>query len=94
MDELRCTAVNEPNLSILGLCETFLNPAVPDVAISMENFSLERLDRSTGLGGGIVIYISHKLSYKRRYDLEKVDVEAIWIELTFSNSKSILICSA
>lgn len=43
-------------------------------------------------GGGVGIYISNRLKWIRRYDLESEDLECLWIELFPEKSKSILIC--
>ena len=51
-------------------------------------------DRDTGRsGGGILMYISEHVSYKRRRDIEISGVETIWLELLVKNSKSIYVCS-
>ena len=36
-----------------------------------------------GTGGGVLVYVSEALKSCRRVDLEKDDVEAVWIELRF-----------
>ena len=37
--------------------------------------------RTTGTGGGVVLYISDKHNYVRRKDLELLETESIWIEI-------------
>ncbi len=60
---------------------------------------MERVDRhernipiDKDSAGGTMIYISDKLSYICRDDLESQNVESIWIELTPKNHTSHLIC--
>ena len=48
--------------------------------------------RKKGKGGGVGCYISEKLSYKRRNDLESENIEAIWVEIMPHKSKSYLLC--
>ena len=43
-------------------------------------------------GGGIMVYVSELLKYKRREDLENNRFETIWIEVNLK-SKILLICS-
>ncbi|XP_062610974.1 uncharacterized protein LOC134272825, partial [Saccostrea cucullata] len=78
----------------LGLCETFLQDHISDSDLSIDGYVLERKDRQNKAGGGIVIYISNDLSYKRRKDLEISNIETIWLEINLKNTKSILYCSA
>ncbi len=51
-----------------------------------------RKDRNA-FGGGIMIYVSKCLSFKRRYDLENPIHEAVWIEV-YLPQKSIILCTA
>ena len=52
----------------------------------------ERKDRKGKSGGGILVYVSQLLNYKRRPDLEG-EIETIWLEISLPNSKPILYCS-
>ena len=95
LDEIRLLLNEHRSVNILGLCETFLNDHIDDNELSIDGFTFERRDRDDGRsGGGILMYISNQLSYKRRRDLEEGSIESIWIELLVPGSKSILLCSA
>ena len=37
------------------------------------------------------MYIKQDVPYRRRYDLEREDIECIWIEILFPKSKGIII---
>ena len=39
--------------------------------------------------GGVIVFTKDSFSYKRRLDLEVLDVECIWIELTLPKNKRI-----
>ena len=41
--------------------------------------------------GGVVMYISNTLKWQRRYDLERDNLESIWIEIFPHNAKSFLL---
>ena len=73
-----------------------LNDNVDDNVLSIDGFNFERRDRNNGKsGGGILVYISNNVSYKRRLDIENDnEIETIWLEIVNPNSKPILICSA
>lgn len=47
---------------IVVLTETWLHVDIPDVSISLPDFSIVRKDRNNH-GGGIIFYISHKYQY-------------------------------
>ena len=80
-------------LDIMGLCETFLNIQVDNNILNIDGYDFERRDREGKSGGGILVYISNMLNYKRRHDLELGGIESIWIEISIPNSKPILVCS-
>ena len=44
-------------------------------------------------GGGVLVYVSNKIDYKRREDIESEEIESIWIEINLPHTKPILFCS-
>jgi len=78
-----------PSPDIFGFCETFLSDKVSDSELNLSNFYLERKDRQSGQGGGIIAYISDKIPYMyvRRTDLENDTLEFIWLQINFANTK-------
>ena len=96
LDEIRLLLNEHRSVNILGLCETFLNENTDDNVLSIDGFTFERRDRDDGRsGGGILVYVSNQISYKRRSDLEtKNGPETIWLEIINPSSKSIFVCSA
>ena len=91
--ELKILLSEKRSVDILGICETFLNNEVPDELITADGFNFERKDRKGKSGGGILVYVSQLLNYKRRTDLEG-EIETIWLEISLPHSKPILYCSA
>ena len=59
--------------------------------IEVDGYHLFRKDRGTQ-GGGILVYVSNKYNVVRRQDIEMSNLETIWLEVTFTQSKSLLIC--
>ena len=89
LDEIKILLNSASNRDLLGMCETFLDENTGDNILHMDGFNFERKDRSvlrddslsTKRGGGVVVYIADYIRYKRRTDLESVDIESIWLEI-------------
>ncbi|WAR01776.1 LOW QUALITY PROTEIN: hypothetical protein MAR_008334, partial [Mya arenaria] len=76
------------HIDIIGLCETFLTPSVHDNELVIPGYSFVRNDRHDKGGGGIIVYISNKLSNVRRYDLESDTLESVRVQIALPRSKS------
>ena len=76
---------------LVSVFKTFLSDKVSDSELNISNFYLERKDRQSGKGGGIIAYISDKIPYVRRTDLENDTLECIWLQINFANTKPFLI---
>ena len=50
-----------------------------------------RKDRN-GRGGGIIVYVNDTLKAVRRLELEKCDIETLWLEICFPKARSLLTC--
>ena len=82
LDEVKLLLNDQCSVNILGLCETFLNDQVDDKELLIDGFNFERKDRDDGRsGGGVMLYITNEVSYKRRCDIEGDQIESIWIEV-------------
>ena len=73
---------------------TFLDNKVDDALLQIDDYVFERKDRYGKSGGGILVYISKSVQYKRRHDLESDQLEMIFLEILVPNSKSLFLCSA
>ena len=81
-------------IDLLALTETHIQPDSEidnNSLYSIPGYSFIKNNRKTGLGGGVACYISEKLTFKRRKDLESKFVESLCLEITLKNSKNILI---
>ena len=60
---------------------------IVDNVIQIPYYSLIRKDRPHRAGGGILVYISDRVTYKRRFDLEDHDIESVWIQVCIQNHR-------
>ncbi|PJE77769.1 hypothetical protein CI610_03302 [invertebrate metagenome] len=82
------------NIDIVCITESHLNQQISDVDIRLQTFSnkLFRKDRSTGPGGGIIVYHKDDVVINRRLELERDDIELLWLEVRVDNHKFLLGC--
>jgi exonuclease III len=78
-------------IDIFCLSETHMQDE-PEELYSIDGYSFISKPRCNGLGGGVAIYISERINWTRRYDLES-ELECVWIEVFPIKSKSFLICA-
>lgn len=91
LDELKFHLYDKAGPDIVGLYETFLNRDINDSVLIIDTFNIERKDRVGKNGGGVLVYISNKVPYKRRHDLEDDDIESICIEITYPNKRPFIL---
>ena len=78
---------------VFGLSETKLKDFHSDSSFKIENYQLFRKDRNITRerreqGGGIIVYVRNGVKVERRLDLERNEMECIWLEFFPKNSKS------
>ena len=78
---------------ILCSSETHLDQSIDSSSLVLEGFGLPIRKFRSQHGGGVMIYISDLLVYKRRTDLEDTRLEAIWIEITLKSQRVLICCS-
>ena len=81
IDELECV-INQNDVDLVCVSETWLSDEIPDSAISMRDFILFRKDRTTR-GGGVAAYINSAIPCKRlaALDLSGSITETLWLQL-------------
>ena len=82
------------NIDIFTLSETHVvQDSYMDVddLYTIPGYTFVKRNRATGKGGGVAIYISNKLMFNRREDLEHEDIESIWVEIVLKKAKNLLI---
>lgn len=90
LDELRNILIDS-HLHILGVSETWLKPEVTDRLAQIPGFTICRNDRPSGHAGGVCLYISNGLKFKKVYHTETYgSCEALFVEV-FCQSSVILV---
>ena len=79
------------NFDIISLTETWLNGSISNEDLTFNEFQIPfRRDRVGNRHGGVIVYVKRDIPCKRRIDLEIINVEYIWIEISLRN-KNVLI---
>ena len=86
-DEI-CCLVHNVNLDILAVSETWLNDSISSDSLNIQGFApIIRLDRQNGRrAGGVALYISSSIAYRRRLDLENCEFELLFVEFKICNT--------
>ena len=80
-----------PKIGILALSETHTNEEHATSVFNIQGFSFVSRPRRNGKGGGIAMYLSDKISWERRSDLEVDKIECLWIEIIPTIGKHLLL---
>ena len=80
------------NIHILGVTESKLNSTTLDTEVQINGYFGIWRDRTSGAGGGVIVFVRDDLNFQRPTDLENQLTEAVWLELFVKYSKSILVC--
>ena len=85
--------MNDPKrkADVLGITETWLNSTYSQSSVAINGYYTERRDKTTGRGGGVVVYLHDVVPYSRRPDLESEQLEALRVEIKFPCSKGMLL---
>ena len=75
---------------ILTLSETHMTTNDSEI-YKMGGYQFIHRNRQGGEGGGVAMYISEDIAWKRREDLETDDIESIWIEIDILKGKNFLV---
>ena len=81
----------EFNLHVLTLSETHINSNNyndDDSRYDIPGYDFIKKNKIKGPDGGVAMFISNTLKWQRRYDLERDELESIWIEIFPHNVKS------
>ena len=82
--------LNQNNIDVLCLTETWLNRNVCDSEAIIEGYNLCRLDRIIDIEHGAILYhVKDGIVFKERSDLHNDDIEALWIEIILPHTISL-----
>ena len=83
--------VYEFNLHVLTLSETHINSNNyndENLLYNIPGYYFIKKNRINGPDGGVAMFVSNTLKWQRRYNLERDELESIWIEIFPHNAKS------
>ena len=84
--------LDENNIDVLCLTETWLDNNDDDSVITIEGFQFCRLDRTTETEhGGILCYVRDGIVFREKSDLYDDNIEALWIEINLPQTKPLLL---
>lgn len=83
--------LHSSNIDILCLNETWLDESINSNEVNIPDYDMFFKHRNRQ-GGGVAIYVKNNLCAVRRSDLDKSNVECLWIELKLT-CKKLLLCS-
>ena len=90
MNEIESFLMHDLGIDVICLSETWLKPHIPDVSAKIEGYEIERKDR-IGIGsGGVGMYISDSIPYKRKKQYEINDLELLWVEVELGTKKVLI----
>ena len=79
------------NTHIFSLTGTHINNSIPKQLFKIPEYNLINKNRDFGTHGGVTIYTKDGIPFIRRTDLEVNELECIWLEINFPNTKGFLI---
>ena len=75
---------------IFTLSETHIDNSTPTQLFEIPGYTFINKNRDIGTHGGVALYIKDGIPFIRRTDLEVNELECIWLEINFPNTKSFL----
>ena len=93
IDQVRMLLDSSKNdVHIFGLSETKLHAVHPDSAFMIDGYQKPfRKDCEVNMGGGLLVYVKEGVCCNRRSDLEKENLECVWLEIKPVKSKPFLV---
>ena len=78
------------NTHIFSPSETHIDNSTPTQLFEIPGYTFINKNRGVGTYRGVAIHIKDGIPFIRRTDLEVNELECIWLETNFSNTKSFL----
>jgi hypothetical protein len=87
IDEIHATLVNELQVDIIALSETWLKPNISDKTVEIAGFTFYRKDREDFRSGGVGMYVSDSIPHHKATEFMPEDIELLWVEITLGVKK-------
>jgi exonuclease III len=87
IDEIHASLVNELQVDIITLSETWLKPNIPDNKVEIPGYTFYRKDRIGLRSGGAGMYVSDSLPHRKVPELMHDNIELLWVEITLGVKK-------
>ena len=85
INEIESNLVNDMNIDIICLSETWLKPITKDSDVDIKGYKFRRKDRLETRAGGVGMYINDHIHNKRAEEFEFADLEVMWVEVSIGN---------
>ena len=72
---------SENTVHLLAVSKSWLGESVPDSSVTIPGFHGPFLNDENERGCGVWLYVSNNIPCRRRTDLERPDLELVWIEI-------------
>jgi exonuclease III len=82
------------HIDIITLSETHITHNDNEQLFAIPGYSFVSKPRMNGTGGGVAVYISNNIDWRRRVDLESDNLEILCIEIIVKNAKNFLVSTA
>ena len=79
------------NMHIFSLSETHIHNSTPTQLFEIPGYTFINKNRDVDTHSGVAVYIKDRIPFIRRTDLEINELECIWLEINFPNTKIFLI---
>lgn len=86
LDEMYSTLCVHSKFDLICLCETWLNPSIPDMNIELPGYRLFRRDRPDGYGG-VAVYVTNNIVANVLTDVFSDVVENLWLSFDIASTK-------
>ena len=77
---------------VVCFSETHLDADTASNTLLLDGFDESLRKDRTQHGGGLMVYISNMLKYRRRHDLESPIIETLWVEINFKEINVLICC--
>ena len=77
---------------VVCFSETHLDADTASNTLLLDGFDEPLRKDRTQHGGGLMVYISNMLKYRRRHDLESPIIETLWVEINFKEMNVLICC--